>query len=151
VFAFVALAGCHHRQQAPATPPAAQTGIVATSGRLVLPAVSGNPGAAYFTLVNQGRATAILTSVDINGAARAELHETTGTSMDALPALPIRAGGSVILAPGGKHVMAFSLQPRLAPGGTTDMTLGFSEGSKLSVPLKIESPGGMDDMAGMKM
>ena len=125
-----------------------------TSGRLVLPAVAGHPAAAYFTLFNRGYDAVILTSVAIAGAGKAEFHETTSTSMQALSEITIRAGGSVILAPGGKHVMVFSLQPGLTAGGTTDMSLGFSDGSKLSVPIKIEAPGGMDDMGdmgGMKM
>ena len=130
--------------------------MVVTGGRLVLPAVPGNPGAAYFTLVNQGHAAAILKSVAVDGAGQAEMHETAGDSMQPLPALSIRAGGSVILAPGGKHVMVFALTPRLAPGSSTHAILVFSDGSKLSTPLSIEAaggmaPGGMGDMSGMKM
>jgi copper(I)-binding protein len=152
VLACAALAACHHSQvPAPAPVPAAQSGIVITSGRLVLPAVSGHPGAAYFTLANQGQAAATVSSISIAGADKSELDETTSTSMQPLPTLTIPAGSSVILAPGGKHVMVFALQPGLAPGGTADMTIGFSDGSKLAVPLSIQSPGGMYDMSGMQM
>jgi len=129
--------------------------MVLSAGRLVLPAVTGNPGAAYFTLANQGNAPAVISTVAIDGAAQAEMHETTGTSMQPLPTVAIRAGGSAIFAPGGKHVMVFSLAPRLAPGTSTQITLTFSDGSKLSGPLKIEAAGAsasdMGDMAGMKM
>ena len=133
----------------------AQAGMVLSAGRLVLPAVSGNPGAAYFTLVNQGPTAAIINAVAVDGAAQAEMHETSGGTMAALPTMAIRAGGSAIFAPGGKHVMVFSLAPRLAPGTTTQITLSFTDGSKLSGPLKIESVGAsasdMGDTTGMKM
>ena len=155
VFAGTTLGGCHH-QPAPSSsaPAAAQAGILVTGGRLVLPAVPGNPGAAYFTLVNQGHSAAILNSVVIDGAGQAEMHETAGNAMQPLPSLNIRGGGSAILAPGGKHVMVFALAPRLVAGTTTQVTLGFSDGSKLTAPLSIEAPGGAGGagaMGGMKM
>ena len=160
LLAAASLSGCHHKAPAPTPPPAAQAGILATGGRLVLPAVPGRPGAAYFTLVNQGHIDATITAVAIDGAAKAEMHETSGsaqiTTMQPLLTLDIRAGGSAILAPGGRHVMAFNLSPRLQPGISTQITLAFSDGSKLSAPLSIEAAGGapsggMGDMAGMKM
>ena len=151
-----ALSGCHHHKAPPPpSPPLANAGLVVSAGRLVLPAVSGNPGAAYFTLVNQGHTAVIINAVAVDGAARAEMHETIGDTMAPLPTIAIRAGGSAIFAPGGKHVMAFSLAPRLAPGTSTQITLTFTDGSRLSAPLKIESVGAsasdMGDMAGMKM
>ena len=80
------------------------------------------------------------------------MHETSGDTMQPLPSLAINGGASAIFAPGGKHVMVFSLAPRLAPGTSTQITLTFTDGSKLSAPLKIESAGGMaSDMTEMKM
>jgi hypothetical protein len=37
----------------------------------------------------------------------------------------------------------------LQPGGTTDVTLVFSDGRKITSTLKIESPGMVGNMAGM--
>ena len=153
-----ALAGCHHKAPPPASPHQAQAGIVVTGGRLVLPAVPGHPGVAYLTLVNQGNSPATITAVSVDGAGQAEMHETMGTTTDStmepLRNLSIRAGGSAILGPGGKHIMVFDLAPRLVPHGTTPVTLVFSDVSKLNAPLAIEAAGGMGGMgamAGMKM
>ena len=154
LFVAAVLSGCHRKPPPPAPVLAAQSGIVVAGGRLVLPAVPGNPGAAYLTVVNQGHSDVTVNSMAVDGAGQAEMHESTGNTIQTLPALIIRAGGSAILAPGGKHVMAFTLAPRLKPGTSTQITLGFSDGSKLSAPLSIETAGGahaVDDMAGMKM
>ena len=43
--------------------------------------------------------------------------------------------------------MAFELDAKLVAGGTTEMTLTFADGDKLSAPLKIESRTGGGDMA----
>ena len=151
-----ALAGCHHKAQPPAPAALAQAGVLLSGGRLVLPAVPGHPGAAYFTLVNQGHTETVLNTVTIAGVGQAEMHESMGNTMQSLPTVSIRAGGSEIFAPGGKHVMAFTLAPGLVPGTKTLITLGFSDGSKITAPLSIEAaggmaPGGMGDMSGMKM
>ena len=45
----------------------------------------------------------------------------------------------VQFAPGGKHVMVFDLEDTVKAGGTTEMTLTFADGDKLSAPLKVET------------
>jgi copper(I)-binding protein len=78
------------------------------------------------------------------------MHESTGGSMKPLKDVPVPARGSVTFAPGGKHVMLFDLDAKLAAGGTTEMTLVFAGGDKASASLKIEPAGGaVADMPGM--
>ena len=96
--------------------PDAKPGLSVSDGVLVLPAVKGNPGAAYFTL-------ATLAAVHIDGAGKAEMHETKGGEMQPLAPVPLDPGASVKFAPGGKHVMAFELADTLQAGGTTEMTI----------------------------
>ena len=152
--ALVALAACHKQEEAVAPAPttsAADAGPTVTDGKLVLPAVKGNPGAAYFTLTNGGTA-ATVTGVAVVGAEKAEMHETVGTEMKPLLSVPLTAGEKVTFAPGGKHVMVFGIKPDLAAGGSTKITITLSGGATLSAPLKIETAGGADSsMAGMKM
>lgn len=126
--------------------PETKPGLALSGGRLVLPAVSGNPGAAYFTLANGTKKAVTLAAVDVAGAGMAMLHQTMDmgghATMDELKDPAIAPGKALTLAPGAKHVMVFDLPPGLKPGGTVEMTLTFADGDKLSAPLTIETPGG---------
>ncbi len=138
------------KDEAASTAPEAKPGLTLSEGTLVLPAVKGNPAAGYFTLINTGDKAVTLAAVSVTGAARAEMHETTGESMAPLATLEIKPGETVKFERGGKHVMAFELDPALTAGGTTELTLTFADGDKLSAPLKLEAPGGgMEHMEGM--
>ena len=147
----LALAAC--QQDQPATPaqgateaasaaPAAKPGLALSGATLVLPAVSGNPGAVYFTLTNGSDQPATLAAVSIDGAAKAEMHETKGGTMVPVNTLAIKAGETVKFERGGYHVMAFELAAKLTPGATGEVTLTFADGDKLSAPLKVEAAGG---------
>ena len=122
-------------------------GLAVTGGKLVLPAVSGNPAGVYFTLANNGDKPVVLAAVDVAGAKMAMLHETKQegghSTMAMLENVAVEAKGSVAFAPGGKHVMVEGLPEGLKAGGSIEMTLTFASGDKLSAPLAIEAPGGM--------
>ncbi len=140
--ATLALVSC--KQEAPAgasADPDAKPGLSVENARLVLPAVGGNPGAAYFTVTNASGKETSLANVAIDGAGKTELHEMKDGKMAPLNWVQLAPGETVSFAPGGKHVMAFDLEDRLTAGGTTEMTLVFSDGDKLSAPLKLEAPG----------
>ena len=126
--------------------PEAKPGLALTQGVLVLPAVKGNPAAAYFTLTNNSDKTTTLAAVSISGSARAEMHETSGGSMAPLASLEIKPGETVKFERGGKHVMAFDLGEKIVAGGTVEATLIFADGDKVSAPLKVETAGGMETM-----
>ena len=151
----ITLAAC---QQEKATDPAANAsaapeakpGLAVSGGRLVLPAVKGNPAAAYFTLNNTGSNTAGVAAVSIDGAAKAEMHETKGGEMSPLAQFDVKPGEAVAFVPGGKHVMAFDLSDKLAAGGTAELTITFADGDKISAPLAVEAAGGMGAMSGME-
>lgn len=146
ILAALALVSC--KQQAPTADtanPDAKPGLSVAKARLVLPAVKGNPAAAYFDVSNRGDGPTTLANVHIDGTGKAELHETRGGAMAPLNWVQLEAGQTVSFAPGGKHVMAFDLEDRLTAGGTTEMTLVFSDGDKLSTPIKVEAPGGGGD------
>ena len=135
------LAACGQQAEQPAAAPEAKPGLALNDGRLVLPAVKGNPAGGYFTLVNGGDKAVTVAAVSVTGAAKAELHETVGGTMSPIVKLEVKPGETVEFKPGGKHVMAFDLDPALAPGGTSEITLTFEGGDKLSAPLKLEARG----------
>lgn len=147
------LAACGKQETAP-TPtesasagPEAPAGLSLGDGKLVLPAVKGRPGAAYFSVTNGSDKDAVLAAAFVDGAAKAELHETMGGKMEPLKDVPVKAGETVSFARGGKHVMLFDLDEKLVAGGTAELTLTLANGDKISAPLKIEAAGG--DMGGM--
>ncbi|MFC3174449.1 copper chaperone PCu(A)C [Novosphingobium bradum] len=133
-------------EAATAAAPETKPGLALTGGRLVLPAVSGNPGAAYFTLANGSAKPVTIAAVDVAGAGMVMLHETKQvgghSEMGALADPTAGPGETLAFAPGGKHVMVMDLPAGLKPGGTVELTLTFADGDKLSAPLTIESPGG---------
>lgn len=138
------------KDEAATAAPEAEPGLALTGATLVLPAVKGNPAGGYFTLVNNGEKPVTLAGVSVSGAARAEMHETKGGSMEPLASLEIKPGETVKFERGGKHIMAFDLDAKLAPGSDSELTLTFADGDKVSAPLKLEAPGAaMDHMEGM--
>ncbi len=112
----------------------------------MLPAVSGNPGAAYFTLTNRSSKTATISSVAIEGAGKSEMHQTTSTTMVKLDNQDIGQGTSLKFVPGKLHVMVFDINPRLQPQTNTEITVIFSDGDKVSGSLAVESAGSMGGM-----
>lgn len=149
----LALAGCDEPANKAVTgasnaaTPDTKSALSVSDGRLVLPAVAGNPAAAYFTLVNNGRSTTSVAGIAIEGAETAEIHRTQGGSMAKVDRLEIHPGTEIEFAPGGLHLMVFKLKAGLKPGDTAAMTLNFADGDKLSVPLTVAAPGeGMGDM-----
>lgn len=127
--------------------PDAKPGLTLTDGKLVLPAVKDNPAAAYFTLTNGSDKPVTIAAVDVAGASMAMLHETTNkdghASMDELAAPEIKPGQAITFAPGGKHVMIHGAPATWQVGGTTELTITFADGDKLSAPLAMVAPGSL--------
>lgn len=143
VLAMLALAACQQPDEKAAE---ARPASALSEGRLVLPAVRGNPGAAYFTYRNGSAATATMLAVSVNGAQRAEMHETTGSSMAALSQVAIAPGAAVRFEPGGKHVMVFGVPASAKAGDSIQVTITFADGVMRSAPLAVEAAGGMAGM-----
>lgn len=150
----LSLAACGQKSEAPSSEasdtstagPESAPGIVVTDAMVRLPAVPGTPGAAYFTVSQGSGAPRKIASVYVEGAERAEMHETATTngisSMQQVKDVPIEAGKSVEFKPGGRHVMLFEVADTLKPGTTTELTITLDNGDKVSVPAKVETLGG---------
>ena len=140
------LGGC--KQEPSPKPPEkveVKPGVTLSDGQLRLPAVKGNPGAAYFTVANAASdSTVTISSVAIAGAGKTEMHETRAGAMSPVDRVEVGPGSTVKFAPGGLHVMAFELDPALAVGGTTTLAVTFADGTKAALPLKLVTAGAMD-------
>ncbi|WP_158241451.1 copper chaperone PCu(A)C [Novosphingobium sp. TH158] len=139
----LALAGCSGGDNGPEVPKSTAKGVTIQEARLVLPLVSGNPGAVYFNLVNEGEAPQKLMSVDVTGVEMTMVHETIDTGgvakMQTAQNVVVPAQGSLAFEPGGKHVMVMGLSPDLKPNTRTVLTINFDTGDKASVELPVIS------------
>lgn len=126
---------------APTAAPDAKPGIAVADGVFLLPAVSGNPGAAYFALDNESNNTVSIASIAIDGVGKTEIHQTMGGQMKPVDRVDVEAKTVVKFERGGLHVMAFDLDGKLKAGDSTEMTVTFTDGDKVSAPLKLEAMG----------
>lgn len=125
--------------------PAAETpaGIAVENAWVRAPAVTGRPAAGYLTVV-AGKAGDTLLGVSSPSAERVEMHESMATggmmTMTPLKSVAVAANASVSFAPGGKHLMLFGLDPKVAPGGTMVIDLRFAKAGKVSVTAPVKGP-----------
>lgn len=131
----------------PATTPQAQVpaGVQLTDAEVRLPAVSGRPGVAYFSVATDSPRKIV--SVTVAGAARAEMHETKSENgvktMAKLAEVAVQPGTPVAFTQGGNHVMLFDVDKSLSAGGTTDLVVKFDDGETASIKVKVVGAGGI--------
>ena len=125
----------------PATEPDAPEGIAVENGRLMLPAVAGNPGAVYFDVVNSGDRNRMIRAASVAGAGTTTMHVTNDTGMQEVLQVMVKAGETVKFEPGGRHVMANDLADTVVPGGEVEVTVTFVGGDKVSFPAEVRAAG----------
>lgn len=139
----------------------APAGVSLTDAQVRLPAATGRPGVAYFTVASDDPRSIV--GVSVMGAGSSEMHETkmvdSAMTMTKVDEVTLQPGEPITFQSGGYHVMLFGVDPTLAIGGTTDLTITFDNGDKASITAQIVGPGGMTmdddtggnhDMAGME-
>jgi copper(I)-binding protein len=107
-------------------------------------AVGGMPtSAAYALLLNLTVEDDTLIAAGTEAAEAVELHEMLmgeGDVMRMSPiegGIPVPAGGTAVLKPGGLHIMLIGLTQALDDGGTLDLTLTFETGGDMVVTAPI--------------
>lgn len=103
------------------------------------------PSAAYFT-VHGGDEATTLRGVLTDRAIRVEMHETLKgangvMSMKPVDSVEIPAKGTVAFAPGGKHLMLWSVNQDAIDQGKMPMTFLFSNGDRIIVDAVVQKPG----------
>jgi copper(I)-binding protein len=150
----------------PGTAPQEKT--IAVEGAWARASVGGN-GAAFVTLANRGDSDDRLVAVKADVSPRAEFHthlmEGNVMKMRHVDAIPVPAGRTVMLKPGGLHVMFIALEKKLVEGESFPLTLVFEKAGEITVSVAIGKigamgpgamgPGGMEhghggSMGGMK-
>ena len=103
-------------------------------------ATDGDMSAVFGTLKNQGSADVTLEAASTPIAGMVELHETvvengTSTMRKKEGGITIKAGKTAALEPGGTHIMLMELKKPVKAGDEVPVTLTFSDGSTLEVPV----------------
>lgn len=111
-----------------------------------LPAVQGNPGAAYFTL-RANRTPMRILGVSSPQVQRIELHESEMAGgrmrMGPLEDNSFGAEGVKVFEEGGAHAMLFGINPAVQAGGTVRVTFDFDNAPDVTMDVPVESAGGM--------
>ena len=112
-------------------------------------------GAVYMTLDNKTNTADRLTGASSGVAAKVQIHEMSMSNgvmhmRELAGGLPLAAGASIVLKPGGYHVMLIGLKKPLAAGESIPLTLTFEKAGTISVTVPVRAMGAMqDDKAGM--
>jgi len=116
----------------------------AVRGAWARTADSGATGGAYLTVVNNDSTATVLTGVASPVATSVEVHESMQhdgmTHMMPRTAVTIGARDSVVMAPGGLHVMLNQLTRALVAGDSVPLTLRFADGDSLRVSVPVRTP-----------
>jgi copper(I)-binding protein len=132
----VALAGCG------ASSLSAAPKIEVSAARTPLPA-SPDVGAAYLTIKNESSQPDVLLSATSDVAAQTMVHHdvTTGITETMAPAGPVTIGPgkSLVLEPGGYHIMMMNLTRHLAVGDVIHVHLVFQRAGSISVNVPVVS------------
>lgn len=106
------------------------------------PGAEGDNTAAYLSIENDGDTDIALAGVSGDVAQAVEVHESTTDEgmmvMEEVEEVPIPAGETVMLEPGGFHVMIMNLESDLNPGDTFTLSLQFEELDDIEVDVTVE-------------
>ena len=105
-------------------------------------------GAGYMTITNKGNAADRLLSASSPAAGKVEIHEMTMQDgvmkmRELAGGLPIEAGKTASLAPGGYHLMLTDLKAPLKEGDLLELTLVFEKAGEIQVEATVEPLGAM--------
>lgn len=117
---------------------------VTVSGAWARAAEKGGTSAAYLQVVNGRSSGDVLVGVSTDSAATASLHESTTdasgmTGMAHVDGIPVPAGTTVALEPGGYHIMLEGLSTDLVAGATLHLVLTFEQGGPVDVTADVRA------------
>lgn len=102
---------------------------------------AGRPAVFYVEITNAGSTDDALTGIATPAATMPMLHETVVTdgvaSMPHAMSVPVPAGQTVMLAPGGYHGMLMGLSAALKKGDSFPMTLSFEKAGDVTVNVEV--------------
>ncbi len=131
------------------SPVLAAESEIATSNSFAWIAPARTSGAVYFSVSNMGGSNDRIVSVHADIAKRTELHKME-VGNDGIvrmrrieEGIPIAAGDTVELAPGGTHVMLMGLEEAPEIHGMVKVTLTLESGTEITVLATVRQQGDM--------
>ena len=125
---------------------AAEIARIEVAGAWARPTIGqGTTSAAYMTIANKGDRGDMLKSARTPKAKAVELHQTTMTADGVMQmrkiegAVPIEAGASLVLKPGGTHLMLLGLEDALRAGEELILTLEFVNAGAVDVVVPVRA------------
>jgi hypothetical protein len=123
---------------------AAEIARIEVAGAWARPTIGqGRTSAAYMTIANKSDRGDMLKSARTPKAKAVELHQTTMTADGVMQmrkvedGLPIEAGASLVLGPGGAHFMLLGLEDALRVGENLILTLDFDKAGPIEVVVPV--------------
>ena len=118
--------------------------IVATNAFVYAPLTAAQ-AAGYLVVHNRSATPDTVQTIEADWAREASIHETTEADgmvrMSHLAVLVVPARDSVVLAPGGIHLMFMGLSRLPVAGDTVELRLGLSRAGQLVVPAVVRPYG----------
>ncbi|MEM7740301.1 MAG: copper chaperone PCu(A)C [Pseudomonadota bacterium] len=110
-------------------------------GYIRVPSPGASMAAAYFVV--QGPEADRLIAAQIEGISVTELHTVEQTADGVMKMRPVEGydlpqGGSLVLEPGGNHLMLMAINEPLEPGQWRRATLQFASGQEAVVELEVK-------------
>lgn len=126
-----------------AAPVLAAASSVQVSQAWSRPAPQGGNGAGYAVITSAGPADTLI-AVSTPVAGRAEIHESMIMGGQAMMhprpgGLPVPAGATVVLKPGGWHIMLMGLKQPLKAGDHYPATLTFRKAGQVTVQFSVQA------------
>ncbi len=111
------------------------------------PPTGTNITAVFLTLKNNTGMDIALVGAHSDVANVTEVHESYNDNgiarMRRLEQIPIRAGGELVMQPGGFHIMLIDLKRELLENEQIPLKLSFSGYRTITVPATVKTMGGM--------
>ena len=105
---------------------------------------SGATGGAYLSIVNADSLAVELTGASSEWAVATEVHETMNhdgmSHMMPRTSVPIAPRDSLVMKPGGLHIMLVQLTRALTVNDSVPVTLRFSRGDSVLVRVPVRAP-----------
>jgi len=126
------------------TPPASEAGISISDAWVNQPPPGAAVAGAYLRLTNSGATADRLLAVDTPAAERVEIHEMQTVSgmmrmRELADGLPLPAGDTTHLTPGGLHLMLIAPTLELTAGDEVTMHLRFEHAPAQTVVFQVRS------------
>lgn len=124
----------------------AVAGDVTVSGGWFRALPANLPSGGYFSLHNGRDKPVVLKAADSPACGMLMFHRSVHTSgmEHMMPAgdLDVPAGGTLVFAPGGLHLMCMEPTSAMKPGSSVPVTLEFADGSSLTSDFAVRGASG---------